>query len=54
MALAAITPGTKKPLEVHEVDTYKPGPHELLVKNEVIAFNPMEFKVRVGEGVSKD
>jgi NADPH:quinone reductase-like Zn-dependent oxidoreductase len=53
MALAAITPGTKKPLEVHEVDTYKPGPHEL-VKNEVIAFNPMEFKVRVGEGISKD
>ena len=47
-------PGTKKLLDVHEVDTYKPGPYELLVKNEVVAFNPVEFKVIVGEGISED
>jgi len=43
--LAAIIPAAKAPLEVHEVDTYTPGPHELLIKNEVIAFNPVEFKI---------
>jgi NADPH:quinone reductase-like Zn-dependent oxidoreductase len=43
--LAAIIPAAKAPLEVHEVDTYEPAPHELLVKNEVIAFNPVEFKI---------
>lgn len=42
--LAALIPAAKAPLEVHEVDTYKPGPHELLIKNEVIAFNQMEWK----------
>jgi NADPH:quinone reductase-like Zn-dependent oxidoreductase len=43
--LAAIIRAAKAPLEVHEVDTYKPGPLELLIKNEVIAFNPVEFKI---------
>jgi NADPH:quinone reductase-like Zn-dependent oxidoreductase len=43
--LAAIIPAAKAPLEVKEVETYKPGPHELLVKNEVIAFNPVEYKI---------
>lgn len=43
--LAAIIPAAKAPLEVHEVDIYTPGPHELLIKNEVIAFNPVEFKI---------
>jgi NADPH:quinone reductase-like Zn-dependent oxidoreductase len=43
--LAAIIPAAKAPLEVQEVETYKPGPHELLVKNEVIAYNPIEFKI---------
>jgi len=43
--LAAVIPAAKTPLEVREVETYKPGPHELLVKNEVIAFNPIEFKI---------
>lgn len=43
--LAAIIPAAKAPLEVHEVDTYKPGPYELLIRNEVIAFNPVEFKI---------
>ncbi|KAH7131909.1 alcohol dehydrogenase GroES-like domain-containing protein [Dendryphion nanum] len=43
--LAAIIPAAKAPLEVHEVDIYEPGPDEILVKNEVIAFNPVEFKI---------
>jgi NADPH:quinone reductase-like Zn-dependent oxidoreductase len=43
--LAAIIPAAKAPLEVQQVETYTPGPHELLVKNEVIAFNPVEFKI---------
>jgi NADPH:quinone reductase-like Zn-dependent oxidoreductase len=43
--LAAIIPAAKEPLEVHEVDTYTPGPHELLIRNEVIAFNAVEFKI---------
>ena len=43
--LAAIIPAAKAPLEVHEVETYKPGPHELLIKNEVIALNPIEYKM---------
>lgn len=43
--LAAIIPAAKAPLEVREVDLYTPGPHELLIKNEVIAFNPVEFKI---------
>jgi NADPH:quinone reductase-like Zn-dependent oxidoreductase len=43
--LAALIPAAKAPLEVHQVDTYKPGPHEMLIKNEVIAFNPVEFKI---------
>lgn len=43
--LAALIPAAKAPLEVHQVDTYKPGPHELLIKNKVIAFNPVEFKI---------
>ncbi|KAE9369139.1 GroES-like protein [Stipitochalara longipes BDJ] len=43
--LAAIIPAAKAPLEVQEVETYKPGPHELLLKNEVIAYNPIESKI---------
>lgn len=43
--LAAVIPAAKAPLEVQEVETYKPGPHELLIKNEIIAFNPVEFKI---------
>lgn len=43
--LAAIIPAAKAPLEVQGVDTYVPGPEELLIKNEVIAFNPVEFKI---------
>jgi NADPH:quinone reductase-like Zn-dependent oxidoreductase len=43
--LAAVIAAAKAPLEVREVETYKPGPHELLVKNEAIAFNPIEYKI---------
>ncbi|KAF2716720.1 alcohol dehydrogenase GroES-like domain-containing protein [Polychaeton citri CBS 116435] len=42
--LAAIIPSARALLEVHKVDIYKPGPEEILVKNEVIVFNPVEFK----------
>lgn len=42
---AAVISAAKVPLEVQEVETYKPGPHEVLVKNEIIAFNPIEFKI---------
>jgi NADPH:quinone reductase-like Zn-dependent oxidoreductase len=43
--LAAVIPSVKSPLEVREVETYTPGPNELLLKNEVIAFNPVEYKI---------
>lgn len=43
--LAAIIPAASAPLELCEVELYTPGPHELLVKNEVIAYNPVEFKI---------
>jgi NADPH:quinone reductase-like Zn-dependent oxidoreductase len=43
--LAAVIPAAKAPLEVQEVETYKPGPHELLIKNEVIAYSPIEYKI---------
>jgi NADPH:quinone reductase-like Zn-dependent oxidoreductase len=43
--LAAVLTATKTPLELQEVEIYKPGPHELLVKNEIIATNPVEFQI---------
>jgi len=43
--LAAVIPVAKASLEIREVETYKPGPHELLIKNEVIAYNPIEYKI---------
>ena len=43
--LAAVIPAPKAPLEIHEVELYAPGPHELLVRNEVIAFNLVESKI---------
>ncbi|KAJ9612970.1 hypothetical protein H2200_002911 [Cladophialophora chaetospira] len=42
---AAIIPSAKAPLEVKPVETYKPEAGEILVKNEVIAFNPVEAKI---------
>ncbi|KAH7314276.1 chaperonin 10-like protein [Rhexocercosporidium sp. MPI-PUGE-AT-0058] len=43
--LAAIVPSAKSLLVVQEVELYTPGPHELLIKSEVIAFNPIEYKI---------
>lgn len=42
---AAIIPAAKAPLEIRPVDFYHPDRRELLVKNEVIAFNPIEYKI---------
>lgn len=43
--LASVIVAAKTPLEVREAEISKPGPHELLIKNEVIAFNPVEYKI---------
>lgn len=43
--LAAVIAEAKAPLEIQEVETYEPGPHELLVRNEIIAFHPVEYKI---------
>ncbi|KAH7391572.1 alcohol dehydrogenase GroES-like domain-containing protein [Cadophora sp. MPI-SDFR-AT-0126] len=42
---AAIIPAAKTPLVVQDVGIYTPGPNELVIKNEVIAFNPVEYKI---------
>ena len=43
--LAAIVPAPKATLEVKEIETPNPGVDGLLIKNEVIAFNPIEAKI---------
>ena len=43
--VAALIPAAKAPLQVKEAQTYTPSPHELLVRNKVIAFNPVESKI---------
>src|ERR1700742_2393312 len=43
--LAAILPAARAPLEVRQVETYKPGPKEILLKNEVIALSPGDAQV---------
>ncbi|KAG4420505.1 hypothetical protein IFR04_006325 [Cadophora malorum] len=43
--LAAVISAPKAPLEIHEVELYAPSPNEILVKNEVIAFNLVESKI---------
>ena len=42
---AAIIPAPSAPLQLHPIEKYQPGPHEILIKNEVIAFNPVEYKI---------
>lgn len=42
---AAIVPSAKAALEVKSVEKYTPGADEILVKNEVISFNPVEAKI---------
>lgn len=43
--LAAVLPSPKSPLKVEQVGTYLPGPNEILVKNEIIAFSPFEYRL---------
>jgi len=43
--LAAFLPATKAAFEVRPTEKYTPGSHELLIKNTVIAFNPIEWKI---------
>ncbi|KAM5350283.1 hypothetical protein ACJ41O_006788 [Fusarium nematophilum] len=43
--LAAVVPAAKAPLEVREIETPQPGPDELLVKNEIIAIQPIDAKI---------
>jgi NADPH:quinone reductase-like Zn-dependent oxidoreductase len=43
--LAAVIPTAKAPLEVREVETYLPKANEILIKNTIIAFNPVESKI---------
>lgn len=43
--LAAQVPAAKAPLVVREIETPQPGPHELLVKNHIIALQPIDAKI---------
>lgn len=43
--LAAIIPAPKAPLVVQKVETPKPGPHELLIKNELVGLLPLDAKL---------
>jgi NADPH:quinone reductase-like Zn-dependent oxidoreductase len=42
---AAIIPSAKAPLEIRNIELYTPGPDEILVKNQALAFNPFEMKI---------
>ena len=42
---AAIAPAPKARLEVQSIATPEPGPHELLVKNDIIALQPIDAKI---------
>ncbi|SPJ79040.1 uncharacterized protein FTOL_07431 [Fusarium torulosum] len=43
--LAAQVPAAKALLQVREIETPQPGPHELLVKNQIIALQPIDAKI---------
>ncbi|KAK2674713.1 Polyketide synthase, enoylreductase domain [Fusarium oxysporum f. sp. vasinfectum] len=43
--LAAQVPAAKAPLEVREIETPQPGPNEILVKNQIIAIQPIDAKI---------
>ncbi|KAF4978168.1 hypothetical protein FZEAL_5413 [Fusarium zealandicum] len=43
--MGAVIPAPKATLEVREIETPQPGPQELLVKNEVIALQPVDAKI---------
>ncbi|OHE97730.1 alcohol dehydrogenase GroES-like domain-containing protein [Colletotrichum orchidophilum] len=42
---AAVQLEPKAPLTVQDVTTEQPGPHEILIKNELIALNPLDAKI---------
>ncbi|KAK1973199.1 chaperonin 10-like protein [Colletotrichum cereale] len=42
--LAAVQPAPRAPLELRDVETPKPGPCEILIKNELIALVPLNAK----------
>lgn len=44
---AWITEKQAKPLKVDKADKWKPGPHELLIKNHAFAINPVDWKIQV-------
>ncbi|KAF4445343.1 Zinc-binding alcohol dehydrogenase domain-containing protein cipB [Fusarium austroafricanum] len=43
--LAAQVPTAKAPLEIREIETPELGPNELLVKNQIIAIQPVDAKI---------
>ncbi|KAM0437885.1 hypothetical protein ACHAPT_002250 [Fusarium lateritium] len=43
--LAAVAPAPKAPFDIKEIETPQPGPHELLIKNEIIAIQPIDAKI---------
>lgn len=43
--LAAVIPAPKAPFEIKEIETPQPGSHELLIKNEIIAIQPIDAKI---------
>ncbi|KAM0247135.1 hypothetical protein ACHAP5_004214 [Fusarium lateritium] len=43
--LAAQVPAPKAPVQVREIETPQPGPHELLVKNQIITLQPIDAKI---------
>jgi NADPH:quinone reductase-like Zn-dependent oxidoreductase len=43
--LAALIPSEKTALEIRQVEAYTPKANEILVKNTIIAFNPVESKI---------
>ncbi|KAJ0166058.1 Enoyl reductase LovC [Colletotrichum tanaceti] len=42
---AAIQPAAKAPLEIQEVETPQPGPHEILIENGLIALAPIDAQL---------
>ena len=45
MNVAAVLPAPMAPMELQEAPMYDPGPRELLIRNELIALNPVEAKM---------
>lgn len=43
--LAAVLPAPGAHLQIQEIGIPKPGPHQLLIRNELIALTPFDFKI---------